>query len=137
MVNSVLPVAQVGAPVLPTAAEGSAGGGDSPTTSPAPGSAKEDSEVDGVEAAAAAAAKAAQSSAFIDGNKKAEEFRNYGQDSPRYNIVRAFYEEQHEKQTYEFATTMREKYTTTTRCTLTAWEALMCVRRCPRLQRRW
>ena len=66
-------------------------------------------------------------SVFIDANKKAEDFRNYGKDTPRYETVRAFYEEQHLKQTYEFATKMREEYTKESRCTMPVWEALMFV----------
>ena len=66
-------------------------------------------------------------SIFINENKKAEEFRNYGKGSPRYETVRAFYEEQHAKQTYEFATAMLKEYTATSRCTMPVWEALMCV----------
>ena len=66
-------------------------------------------------------------SIFIDEKKKAEEFRNYGKDTPRYETVRAFYEEQHEKQTFEFATAALEEYTSTSRCTMSVWEALMSV----------
>jgi hypothetical protein len=72
-------------------------------------------------------ANAGPKSIFINENKKAEEFRNYGKGSPRYETVRAFYEEQHAKQTYEFATSMLKEYTATSRCTLPVWEALMCV----------
>lgn len=67
----------------------------------------------------------AKQSKFIDDNKKPEEFRNYGQDSPRYETVRAFYEEQHEKQTHAFATRMLAEYTQQSRCTMAVWEALM------------
>ena len=66
-------------------------------------------------------------SAFIDAEKKPEDFRNYGKDTPRYETVRAFYEEQHAKQTYEFATKMKAEYTSTSRCTMPVWDALMSV----------
>ena len=59
-----------------------------------------------------------------------EEFRNYGKGTPRYEGVRAFYDEQHEKQTYEFASTMLKEYTSTSRCTMPVWDALMYVAGC-------
>ena len=70
---------------------------------------------------------AAAKSMFISAAKKPEQFRNYGQDTPRYETVRAFYEEQHTKQTYAFASAALKKYTSSSRCTMPVWDALMYV----------
>lgn len=116
MVNSILEPA----PSVADAAEKQTASGDPNTAAP--------NEATGDPEPVALQKQAEQpKSIFINEKKKAEEFRNYGKDTPRYETVRAFYEEQHEKQTYEFATAALEEYTSTSRCTMPVWEALMFV----------
>mmetsp|Transcript_15215 Transcript_15215/g.23028 ORF Transcript_15215/g.23028 Transcript_15215/m.23028 type:complete len:316 (+) Transcript_15215:134-1081(+) len=59
----------------------------------------------------------------VDPDKKEEEFRNYSS-NPRFERVRNFYRENHEKQTYKFAVGMHKKYSNLGKRQMGLWEAL-------------